>query len=103
VLHGLTPGDDLDLCLWDPATESIVACWNTPWNPEEGTFTVHHAGQEFVLLVESFLYDSDYDLEIITYPYSSYGDDGAYDGAYDGDLSHGNTGFGFPAALEPDL
>ena len=24
VLRGLDPGDDLDLCLWDPFTESIV-------------------------------------------------------------------------------
>jgi hypothetical protein len=63
-LYGLRSGADLDLAVYDPFIDEFVDFWETPYNPEQGAFVVLDEGQEFHLVVNSFQYDSDYELEL---------------------------------------
>lgn len=91
-LHGLAHHADLDLCLWDPDLEEIVACYDGPWNPEEGYFTLDWPGKRVVLLVEAWIVDSAYDLEILAtpHPYEDGGDGG------NGPAAGSGAGISFP-------
>jgi hypothetical protein len=81
-LTGWAPFSDMDVSLWDPDLQQIVAVWNSPWNPELGTFTVTQPGKVFVLVVEAYDTASSYDLTLmgrpITYGASEGGDQSAY-------------------------
>jgi hypothetical protein len=55
---------DLDLCVYDPGVDDFVDCFDSAWSPEDGSFAVLAAGQEFHLVVESYAFDSDYTLEV---------------------------------------
>ena len=63
-LFGFVQGSDLDIAVYDPFYDEFVEFWETPYNPEEGAFVVLDAGQEFHLVINSFQYDTDYDLEL---------------------------------------
>lgn len=55
---------DLDLCLFDPDLGVIVASWEDPWSVERGHFTIDYPGKRVVLVVEAWLEDAPYTLEI---------------------------------------
>jgi len=59
------PVDDLDVCLYDPQLDQTLACFATANNPEQGGVDVDFGGLDFQLVVESFLGDSNYTLEIV--------------------------------------
>ena len=74
-LVGLDPFSDMDIALWDPDLQQIVAVWDSPWDPELGTFTVTQTGKVFVLLVEAYNTPSAYDLTLMGRPIT-YGSNG---------------------------
>lgn len=62
------PGADLDVCLYDPAIDEVIACFATPNEPERGGVDVFEGGLDFHLTVESFVGASTYTLEIVVHP-----------------------------------
>lgn len=56
---------DLDVCLYDPQIDQTVACFATQTNPEQGGVDVSAGGLDFHLVVESFVGDGPYTLEIV--------------------------------------
>ena len=82
-LYGFVHGSDLDIAVYDPFYDEFVEFWETPYNPEEGAFVVLDAGQEFHLVINSFQYDTDYDLELWGSPpiYGPTGGDGSDTGS----------------------
>ena len=93
-LYGDHPAADLDLCLWDPDAEVVVACYDGPWNPEEGFFSLDWPGKRVVLIVEAWWVDSSYSLEIRATP-NPFGSDQGVPGAMAADLTTG-SGISFP-------
>ncbi len=69
VLHGLDPFADLDLCIYDPASGQVVACFESPWNPEQATVVVHEPGTVFQVMVYAPFLHSRYELEVLAWPY----------------------------------
>jgi hypothetical protein len=67
-LTGWAPYSDMDISLWDPDLQQIVAVWDSPWDPELGTFTVTQPGKVFVLVVEAYDTPSSYDLTLMGRP-----------------------------------
>lgn len=65
-LDGWTPGADVDLCVIDPEDGDVLACYDSPYGSESGYFTIDWPGKRFVLLVETFVHDTGYTLEIHT-------------------------------------
>jgi hypothetical protein len=61
------PAADLDVCLFDPQDESLD-CFATTEDPERGGVDVFAGGLDFHLVVESFLGDAGYALEIVVQP-----------------------------------
>ncbi len=59
---------DLDVCLYDPYYQSVVACWETSFNPEGGDFAVLDPGTDFHLYVEPYLGSAEYSLYVSVYP-----------------------------------
>ena len=62
---------DFDVCLYDPYFQSVVACWETPFNPESGDFAVLDAGTSFHLFVEPYLGSAEYSLYVSVYPWAT--------------------------------
>jgi hypothetical protein len=60
---------DLDVCLYDPQLAQTLACFATDLQPEQGGVDVDTAGLDFHLVVESFVGDSSYSLEIVVLPF----------------------------------
>lgn len=67
VLRELAPGADLDLALYLPAIDEVVAAFETPLHPEIGHLDVH-GPLEVHAVVRSFTGDSPYRLEILALP-----------------------------------
>lgn len=59
------PAADLDVCLYDPQIDQTVACFATQDDPEQGGVDVFAGGLDFHLVVESFVGDATYSLEIV--------------------------------------
>jgi hypothetical protein len=59
---------DLDVCLYDPLLDQTVACFATQSDPEQGGVDVSAGGLDFHLVVESFVGDGPYTLEIDVQP-----------------------------------
>jgi len=59
------PGDDFDVCLYDPLLDQTLACFATGNNPEQGGVDVTAGGFAFQLVVESFRGESSYSLELV--------------------------------------
>ena len=74
-LHADHPYADIDLCLFDPDSGLIVGCWDSPWSPEEGLFSLDWPGKRVVLVVEAWGVDTSYSLELkaVPNPYTSEG------------------------------
>ncbi len=63
-----TAAADLDVCLYDPLLDQTLACFATQANPEQGGVDVSAGGFDFHLVVESFVGDGPYTLEIVVQP-----------------------------------
>jgi hypothetical protein len=63
-----TVAADLDVCLYDPQLDQTVACFATQGNPEQGGVDVSAGGLDFHLVVDSFLGDGPYTLDIVVQP-----------------------------------
>ncbi|MSR62913.1 MAG: hypothetical protein EXS08_10765 [Planctomycetes bacterium] len=59
---------DLDVCLYDVQLDQTVACFATANDPEQGGVDVFAGGLAFQLVVESFVGDASYSLEIDVQP-----------------------------------
>lgn len=59
---------DLDVCLYDPWLDRTLACYATASDPEVGGVDVSAGGFDFHLVVESFVGDASYSLEILVQP-----------------------------------
>jgi len=59
---------DLDVCLYDVQLDQTVACFATANSPEQGGVDVFAGGLAFQLVVESFVGDATYSLEIDVQP-----------------------------------
>jgi hypothetical protein len=57
------------VCLYDPQLAQTLACFATDLQPEQGGVDVDTAGLDFHLVVESFVGDSSYSLEIVVLPF----------------------------------
>lgn len=75
-LHGWSPFADVDLCIYDPDTGHLVACYDSFGN-ESGFFTVDYPGKAFTLRVETFVDDTGYDLELVVWDHPGLGAPGA--------------------------
>lgn len=62
------PGADLDVCLYDPQIDETVACFATADSPERGGVDVFSGGLDFHLVIESFVGDASYSLELNVFP-----------------------------------
>ena len=69
VLDAHHGGVDLDWCVWDPYVGAYTVCSESDFNPETGPFIVVPPGEEFHLVVSSFLGDSPYTLELFVHDY----------------------------------
>jgi hypothetical protein len=67
-LYAEDPGADLDLCVYDPVGDELIACYESPFDPEEGAFGIAEAGVELHLVVSAFSGASDYVLELDVLP-----------------------------------
>lgn len=63
-LHADDPFADFDLCVYDPAIDDFVACWETAANPESGFISIVDPGVEFHLVVSPFSGLGFYALEV---------------------------------------
>ena len=101
-LDAWTPGADIDLCLIDPDNGDVLACYDSPYGSESGYFTIDWPGKHFVLMVETWVYDTGYTLEIFTShhpaPSSDGGDGSASPLAADGPAA---KGISFPYGRPP--
>lgn len=61
---------DLDLCVYDPLLGDFVACFQSPFGDESGSFPAF-AGQEFQVVVSSSFGAASYRLSLRTYPLSA--------------------------------
>jgi hypothetical protein len=59
---------DLDVCLYDPQLDETLACFATAEDPERGGVDVTAGGLDFHLVIESFVGDASYSLEIDVQP-----------------------------------
>lgn len=103
-LDAWTPGADVDLCLVDPETGDVLACYDSPYGSESGYFTVDWPGRRFVLMVETWVYDTGYSLEIATYHHSSQpGEDGGGvpSAGVPGESESAGNGISFPDGRPP--
>ena len=70
VLSIDNPFADLDLCVYDPLFGGYTFCFETPYNPETGLFSVFNSFEDFHLVVESYVGDSSYTLDVYGHPLS---------------------------------
>ena len=71
TLHGYNPGADLDFALYLPEIDAVVDSWETSNNPEYGEFSFTGAG-EFQIVVDSWIGDSGYLLDVEFLPLGQY-------------------------------
>lgn len=104
-LDAWNPGADVDLCLIDPDNGDVLACYDSPHGSEAGYFTIDWPGKRFVLMVETWVYDTGYTLEIYTSHHPAPSSDGGGDGLADplGADAPGRSGAGisFPDGRPP--
>jgi hypothetical protein len=62
------PYADLDVCLYDPQLGITVDCFQSPYDPEIGVAHVLAGGAEFHLVVNSFVGDTAYTLQLEAFP-----------------------------------
>jgi hypothetical protein len=62
------PFADFDVCLYDPQLDEIVACYETADNPESGGVDITLTNLEFHLVINSFVGEGPYSLEIAVTP-----------------------------------
>lgn len=68
-LDGLGPFADVDVTIYDPIDDIILGTYAISGD-ESGTIVVHEAGRPFQFIVEAFGEASDWDLELVGYPYN---------------------------------
>lgn len=68
VLRALSPGADLDVCVYDPLLDEFVACFDSPFDPEIGEISFFVPGQDFQLVVSSAMGSASYTLEVDALP-----------------------------------
>lgn len=66
-LHAQDPYADLDFCIYDPQTDSMIACFEGTGNPEFGSLALTLPA-EFHVVISSWYGDSPYTLEVRTFP-----------------------------------
>ena len=59
---------DFDVCLYDPQLDQTVACFATQNDPEQGGVDISAGNLDFHLVVESFVGDGPYTMEINVQP-----------------------------------
>jgi hypothetical protein len=59
---------DFDVCLYDPQLDQTISCFATQNDPEQGGVDVSAGGLDFHLVIESFVGDGPYTLEIVVQP-----------------------------------
>lgn len=102
-VYGFAPGADLDVMVWDPDADAVVAWWDGPWNPEEGSFVVEEAGKTFVIAIEAYLVDSSYSFELVGFPWPHHGPEAGDPGAGIGSpASEARTGMARPGITLPE-
>ncbi|MCP3916626.1 MAG: hypothetical protein GY711_13805 [bacterium] len=69
IVEGFAHNADLDLCVYDPDLDAIVACFESPLNPEVAEVVVHEYGKVFQILVDAYSVDSEYTIEVFGSPY----------------------------------
>lgn len=68
VVYADAPAADVDLCVYDPDFDSYIACFDSPYSPEEGSFSVLEGAKAFDLVVETFVTGTAYTLEVRGHP-----------------------------------
>jgi hypothetical protein len=63
-LDGHVFGTDLDWCVWDPTVGDFTVCAETEFNPEIGSFIVVPPGNEFHIVVSSYLGTTTYSMTV---------------------------------------
>ena len=80
TLDADSPYADLDLGLYDPWTGTFTAIFDSPLNPEFGSFLVLEPGRPFHLVASSYSGDSGYSLRLDCLPFN-YGPGASSDGS----------------------
>lgn len=68
-LDGLGPIGDVDVTIYDPIAHVVLGTYAGPGD-ESGTIVVHEAYRPFQFVIEAFDVETDWDLEIVAFPYS---------------------------------
>lgn len=65
----LSPGGDVDVTIYDPISGQVLGTYAVAGDYEAGTIVVHEGGRPFQFIIEAYGVATDWDLELITYPY----------------------------------
>ena len=68
-LDGLGPIGDVDVTIYDPIADVILGTYAVAGD-ESGTIVVHEAYRPFQFIIEAFNVETDWDLEVVAFPYS---------------------------------
>jgi len=68
VVYADAAAADIDLCVYDPDFDSYIACFDSPFSPEEGSFSVLEGDKAFDLVVETFVSATYYTIEVRGHP-----------------------------------
>ncbi|MEM8713870.1 MAG: hypothetical protein AAGG01_23245, partial [Planctomycetota bacterium] len=60
---------DVDVTIYDPIADEIVGTYATGGSYEAGTLIIHEPGRPFQFIIEAFVEDTAWSLELIAYPH----------------------------------
>lgn len=69
-IDALSPGGDVDVTVYDPVADVIVGVYAFSGPVEAGRITVHQANRPFQIIIEAYLVDTAWSLELVGGYYS---------------------------------
>ena len=92
-LEAFGPYGDVDVSIYDPIADEVLATYAVSGSFESGTIVVHEPWRPFQFVIDAYIEDAAWSLELVAFPHScnclaatspesaSEGDDSAIDGA----------------------
>jgi hypothetical protein len=69
-LEGFGPGADVDVTIYDPLDDVVLATYAAGGATESGTIVVHEPGRPFQFVIEAFVEDAGWSLELRAFPHA---------------------------------
>lgn len=70
VLEAFGPFADVDVSIYDPIADVILATYTTSGPIETGTIVVHEPGRPFQFVIEAYLEDASWSLELVGFEHA---------------------------------